>query len=126
MKIESRHKIVVSEPWDFELPNGANIILATGISVIPGPDEKNHSKEYFLLNVDKPFEMNGEIVKQILCAPRHQNSNMEDLITENCTVGVERVKPEYTLSANSKYNINEVVYFAIGTIYKRSPVKKIT
>lgn len=119
IKIMSKYEIQISEPWDFEYPNGSNAFTAYGVGVIPGPDKPNYDKEFFLLNVEAPFEMDGELVKQLICSPRYEGDSMQMVTSSKCTVGVARVKPQYELSEASSVNIDEVVYCAIGTIKVR-------
>ena len=87
-----------------------------GVGVIRGPDKPNYEKEFFLVSVENAFEMDGELVKQLICSPRYQGDTMEMVTSSKCTVGIARVKPEFELGASSTVKSEEVVYCAIGSI----------
>lgn len=112
----TKHELQFSEPWDFRHPNGTNKFIASGLGTVLGPDKENWGKEYFLLSVDTPFEMEGQQVSQIICAPRYSGDTLKMALESTCTVGVARVKPEYKLVPGSKLNTEEVNYCAIGSI----------
>ena len=112
----SKYELQISEPWDFEHPAGSNVFSAFGVGVIPGPDKPNYGKEFFLLNVEEHFEMEGELVKQLICAPRYEGDTMQMVTSSKCIVGIARVKPQFQLGISSSVNSEEFVYCAIGSI----------
>jgi hypothetical protein len=110
------HKIQISEPWDFKHPLGSNIVTVRGVGVIPGSDLPNWGKQFFLVDVEAPFEMDGELVKQMICAPRYQGDTIDKVTSGRCTIGISRVKPECELKLTSTVDPEQVVYCAIGSI----------
>lgn len=112
----TKYEIQFSEPWDFKHPNGTNRFSANGLGTISGPNRENWGNEYFLLDVDDPFEMDGQLVSQIICAPRYSGDTLDMPIKSTCTIGIARVKPEFKLMPGGKLNTDEVNYCAIGSI----------
>lgn len=112
----SKYEIQVLEPWDFKHPNETNTFAVFGVGVITGPDKLNYGEQFFLMNVESPFIMGGELVKQLVCAPRYEGDSMEMVLNSKCMVGIARVKPEFELEVKSTVKPEEVVYFAIGFI----------
>ena len=110
------HEIQISEPWDFEHPLGSNILKARGLGIIPGPDQPNWGKRFYLVELKDPFEFDGELVKQMICSPRYEGDTIEKITTGECTVGIARVKPGCELNASSTVDPDKVVYCAIGSI----------
>ncbi|MDA8212703.1 MAG: hypothetical protein M0021_12610 [Clostridia bacterium] len=61
-------KIVVSEPWDFNSPEGDNIF--TGVII----DQTNSSLgEAYLMKVSSTFQVNGISVSNVVVVPRGNN-----------------------------------------------------
>ncbi|MBW2431081.1 MAG: hypothetical protein JRF56_19160 [Deltaproteobacteria bacterium] len=112
----SKYEVQISEPWDFEHPSATNTFTVYGVGVIPGPDKPNYASHFFLVNVDNPFIMGGELVKQLVCAPRYEGDTMEMVVHSKCTVGIARVKSEFSLENTSTVNPEEIVYCAVGFI----------
>ncbi|WP_461516997.1 hypothetical protein [Porticoccus sp.] len=112
----TKHEVQFSEPWDFEHPNGTNKFCVSGLGILSGPDKENWGAEYFLLAVDIPFTMDGQLVSQIICAPRYSGDTLKMAMESTCTVGIARVKPEFKLMPGGKLNTDEVNYCAIGSI----------
>lgn len=111
----SAYIIQVSEPWNFQLSDGANVFRAQSVGSVQFPGRKKNPDD-LLLNVDAPFEVDCELVKQIVCSPRYAGDTLATMRGVYCTVGISRVKPEVTLSAGSVIKADQVVYFAIGSI----------
>lgn len=109
-------KIQISEPWDFIHPCGSNEFTVHGIGIVKGPDKLNWAKEYYLAEVDEPFVINGEIVKQLICSPRYQGDTLEKACKEECIVGIARIVAGHELSCGDRVDDKKVVYFAIGKI----------
>lgn len=112
------HTIQIDEPFEFSGPNGARKISVHGLGMVLGPDKNNWEKEYYLVSVDEPFCIDGEIVRQLLCSPRYQVDTLDRLILSECIIGVARVRESIKLKANDKMKTNDVVYCAIGSIIR--------
>ena len=110
------YTLQISEPWDFQHPLGTHILTVRGVGVISGPDAPNWDKQLFLVDVVDPFEMDGELVKQMVCSPRYEGDTMEKVTTGRCIVGIARVRPDHELNSRSTVDPEQVVYCAIGKI----------
>ena len=111
------YKIQISEPWEFEHPNGSNGFTAEGIGIVPGPkDVPNFGDAFFLLHVQEPFQFAGDDVVQILCAPRYEGVHIDSIPSSKCTVGIARVRPGFTMTDSSAVIPDQTHYFAIGSI----------
>lgn len=112
----SKYKIQISEPWDFQLQDGTNEFVITGAGIIRGPDRRAWQTEYFLVDVDEPFEVDGELVRQLACAPRYAGDTMDMVINGKCTVGISRLRPGSRCNSGGAVNTADIAYFAIGSI----------
>lgn len=86
----NKHKIQISEPWDFSGPDGTNVIEVTGIRIITGPNKPNWASRYYLVHVDKPFKIKNALVKQLICSPRYVGDTIEMIVNGKCTVGIAK------------------------------------
>ena len=66
--------------------------------------------------MDVPFTMDGQLVSQLICAPRYSGDTLKMVMESSCTVGIARVKPQFKLMPGGKLNADEVIYCAIGSI----------
>lgn len=112
----AKHEIQFSEPWDFQHPNGTNKFSAVGLGVVTGPDKDYWQGDYYLLEVEEPFQMAGDLVSQLICSPRYAGDTLQMVMSSSCTVGIARVKPAFKLSPGVTINTNEVSYCAIGSV----------
>ena len=117
---DASHTLLVSDPWDLEITNGSNPFAANAVGVLPGPDRPNWQGKLLLLNVLEPFQIDGELVSQILCAPRYEGDPMFLARYLSCAVGIARVKPGFFYTGNSSVHESEIDYFAIGEICSNS------
>jgi hypothetical protein len=113
---EASHTLLVFDPWALEITNGPNPFSASVVGILPGPDLPNWQGKLLLLNVLEPFQCDGELVSQILCAPRYKGDPMFLARYVSCTVGISRVKPSYLYTEHSSVHESEIDYFAIGEI----------
>ena len=111
-----KYEIQIIEPWNFEIPVGGNVFLVQGIGLVSGPDSPNWQGEYFLVELDSPFEFEKELVQYLILSPRYVGETIEDVQNKKCTIGIARVKPEYNISIGQKFSKNEIEYCAIGSI----------
>ena len=112
----SKHVIQISEPWDFELEDGTNEFMVSGIGVVQGPELENWGSEYLLVAVDNPFVMEGEEVNQLICSTRYVGEKLAMVLYSECNVGIARVKPGFSMKAGEQVDPQKVDYCAIGSI----------
>jgi len=110
------HKLQVNEPYEFSGPEGKREFIVEGLGIIQGPNAKNWGKEFYLVNVQTQFKMDGETVEQFICSPRYEGDTMDMIINSECTVGIARVKEGVLFNLNSPVEQDKVVYCAIGSI----------
>ncbi len=110
----------IGEPWDFDIPGRGNQFTGITKGVCLPPQTKNWGEGYLLVNIDKSFEWNGEVVSQILVSARYAGNTINDICDgKQTTVGIARVRPGYVLSPGQKFTVDQIEYFAIGSA-KRS------
>ncbi len=110
----SRHRITIDEPWDF--PASGRVMVACAKGVVNGPDKPNWQARYLLLELAAPFVADGEQVRQVLVAPRYSGDELEQAMTEDCVVGIARVRGGVSLNASETFTPEDVCYIAIGRI----------
>ena len=96
------YDILVSEPWDFESPDGKNLIKGEIINIV------SESCVIYRANHKLQFEnIEGNI---LILSPRHREDNFENLIDEkltfNCVLlksNIELTENENVLKTNSKF-----------------------
>jgi hypothetical protein len=110
------HLIQVSEPWEFVGPKGQHSFSVKGLGLVKSPPQENWGNGFYLVEVDIPFEIDGELVRQLICSPRYEGDTLEMVVSSECTVGIARVRPNYNLAVDCVVNDKEVHYCAIGSI----------
>jgi len=110
------HKLQVNEPYEFSGPEGKREFIVEGVGVIKGPNLNNWGKEFYLVNIPMPFELEGELVKQFICSPRYEGDTLEMIINSECRVGIARVKEGSLFNFSNSVDRDKVVYCAIGSI----------
>lgn len=113
-----KYKIIISEPWGWEHPDGGISFFAKGLGVVKGPDEPNWKSEYLLLEVIEPFVINNEKIKYIIVSPRYKGDTLNTIQEKECTVGIARFLPGFEISVGSQFSKEMIDYFAIGSIIK--------
>ncbi|PKN25735.1 MAG: hypothetical protein CVU65_07840 [Deltaproteobacteria bacterium HGW-Deltaproteobacteria-22] len=106
----------VGEPWNFEGPDGHNRIRVKLAGVVSGPGKPNWDSRYLLLSVVNPFEMNGDMVEQLVASPRYEGDTLELLKEVGGTVGCASVRPGIILSPDDSFQADAVAYCIIGGI----------
>lgn len=71
MTTNQRIKVIVAEPWDFASSEGNNVFTATIMRHIYFAD-----KEAYLLRVEIPFELTGQLVRYAVATSRDQLSDL--------------------------------------------------
>lgn len=102
------YKIIVSEPWNFESPDGKNIIIGTILSII-----NSHLlvfKANHLLNFDR---MNGDI---LILSPRFKDTNFDSIVIQEIEVNAGLFVNDYNgeMEASKLKDISNFVL--IGTL----------
>lgn len=103
------HLVRVSEPWEYE---GPNPIRALGSGIV----RANGSREYYLLDVLSPFEVDRETVAQLVVSPRNAGISLMDIVEGEGTVGIARVKAGAVLVPGERFSFDQTDYIAIGDI----------
>jgi hypothetical protein len=71
---------------------------------------------YYLLELEGGFVLGGEQVRQVVVAPRYSGDELEQAMTEDCVVGIARVRGGVSLNAGESFTPEDVCYIAIGRI----------
>ena len=110
------HVIQVNEPWEFIGPKGKRSFSVKGLGFVKSPPKENWGNGFYLVEVDIPFEMDGEVVRQLICSPRYEDDSLEILESSEYTISIVRVRQGCSLTVGSVVNDKEVHYCAIGSI----------
>lgn len=114
----SKHEILISDPWNFEGPNGDCRLVVDGIGLVNGPSKSNWQGEYYLVELEQPFKIEGSLTIQFLCSPRYTQDSLEQVINGTCIVGIFRIKEGCSLSAGDTIQEVNGSYWGIGSITK--------
>ena len=114
----SKHEILISDPWNFKGPHGDCRLLVDGIGLVNGPNKPNWQGEYYLVELEQPFKIEGSLTIQFLCFPRYTQDTLEQVINETCIVGIARIKEGCSLAAGDTLQEGDVSYWGIGSITK--------
>ncbi len=112
----STYIIQISEPWDFEQPDGTNCIRVKGVGSMCYYGLNKRRILAWLFSLDVPIEYGGELVKQVICSPRYTGVSLESMMRDGCSVGISRVKPGVSVRDGVPMELTDLAYFAIGTI----------
>jgi hypothetical protein len=110
------HEVTVNEPYGWQAPDGSKKILTEGLGLVHGSPRFQVPKAMYLLRVVRPFEVEGETVRQLLVSPRYSGDAVEAAMSSDCTVGIGRVRPGVPFEAGDEFDGSESVYWAIGSI----------
>lgn len=107
---EEKYFISVGEPWDFESPDGQNIIKGNILSI-----KSNQCVVFKAYHYLKFGNIDGDI---LVLTPRHQGNNFSDLTNELIVVNGSILLKKYD-DALSEKELNENAKFVmIGSIRK--------
>ena len=109
-------ELSVGEPWDFSSPDGPNRVVVGIEGIVEGPNLENWQGKYLKLSVKSPFDWNGELVKEMIAAPRYTGVTISDIERNGGTVGVSRVRPNKTLTIAQEFSPEDVEYIIIGSL----------
>lgn len=110
------HELRIADPMFFQGPDGANRVLAKGLGVVYGSPSFQVRKESYLLEVLHPFRVDGKEVRYLLVNERLSGSTLEDVMKDECSVNISRLKPGVTLKAGDEYGGFDFEEWAIGSI----------
>ncbi|MCF6217620.1 MAG: hypothetical protein L3J62_04185 [Gammaproteobacteria bacterium] len=103
------HEIEVYEPANF---SGQNPIHANSIGVVKTRDRN----EFFLLDLEKPFEYKGNTVSQLILRPRYYGDKIQRVTRDMCTVNIMYVKPDSKISTDEYMQLTDVGKWGCGKI----------
>jgi len=103
------HVIEVYEPTDYI---GQNPIHGEAVGVIKTQDRS----EFFLINLEEPFDVNGEEVKQVILQPRYFGDKIARVTHDICTVSIMRVKEDCPLSLDEYFQLSAVAKWGCGKV----------
>jgi hypothetical protein len=89
-----------------------------GIGLVNGPSKPNWQGEYYLVELEQPFKIEGSLTIQFLCSPRYTHDTLEQVINGTCIVGIFRIKEGCSLSAGDTIQEENGSYWGIGSITK--------
>lgn len=111
-----RFSLSVGEPWDFQGPDGPNLLFVELLGIVGGPKEDSWALRSLLLQASTPFEMDGEHVQLMVASPRYVGDTIESVASVGGTVGVARVRPGVSLISGASYNTTDISYCIIGEL----------
>ena len=103
------HTIEVYEPNDFP---GQNPIHANSVGVVKTRDRS----EFFLLDLEQPFDHKGTLVSQLILQPRYYGDKIQRAVRDMCTVSIMCVKPDSHLSTESFMQLSDVSSWGCGKV----------
>ncbi len=103
------HVIEVYEPTGF---TGQNPIHANSIGVVKTRDRN----EYFLLDIEEPFEHEGSLVSQVILQPRYFGDKIQRAVRDMCTVTIMYVKDNCDVSIEEYMKLTDVGRWGCGKI----------
>jgi hypothetical protein len=110
------HEIKIIDPMYWEGPDGQNRLLAQGIGSVYGSPNYLLRKESYLLAIIHPFLINGEEVRQLVVSERLSGTSLEEVMTGECPININRVRPEIKLKQGDEYSGLDIESWAIGYI----------
>jgi hypothetical protein len=109
-------ELSVDEPGDFSSPDGPNRVVVEVEGIVEGPDLENWRGECLKLSVKSPFDWNGELVKEMIAAPRYTGVTISGIERNGGTVGVSRVRPNRKVTIAQTFSPEDVEYIIIGSL----------
>lgn len=111
-----RHRLRVDGAFGFTGPDAEQGFDVEGLGTVQGPGLANWAARYYLVAVLRPFRIDGELVEQFLCSPRHAGDTLERVTDGECVVGMARVRGSSPIAPGDTIDPDRVRYCAIGTI----------
>lgn len=72
--------------------------------------------EYFLANLDQPFNFDGEEVTQVILQPRYYGDKTIRAQKDMCTITIFRVRPECKMDESTVLDLTRVTKWGCGKI----------
>jgi hypothetical protein len=110
---EQQHVLEVYEPYDY---TGPNPLTARGVAVLHGPSRE----DYYLLQLDHPFDFENEKVTQVLVVPRYNGDKIDRAVSSTCTVNIARVPADVTLDEKTHLTFEDFLRWGVGKISPHS------
>lgn len=104
-----QHFIEIYEPYEYEGPNPLHV---EGVAVLQGPTRSN----YYLLELEAPFEFDHEKVEQLLVAPRYNGDKIDRAVSSTCTVNIARVPEGVQLDQSAALTFDRMLRWGVGKI----------
>lgn len=122
-------KLIISEPWDFDIDGKGNGLFGEIRGICFGPDKKNWQGKYLLIKVDEPFTWKETIISDLIVSPRHVGYTIEDILhRREVSVGISYVLSGAKVEVGKMFKPEDVKYAFIGSIepikHKRSSIIK--
>jgi len=106
---QQQHVLEIYEPYGYKGPNPLNV---EGIAVLPGPSREN----YYLLQLENPFEFEQEIIRQVLVVPRYNGDKIDRAVSSACTVNIARVSTGASLEGRTRVTFEDFLRGGVGKI----------
>lgn len=114
-------QLQIDEPWDFHIPGKGNVLEGIVEGVCEGPPQEHWEGKYLLISLAKRFNWKGATVKQLLVSPRYEGDTIKDILDgKNVIVGIARIRPHVSLKPVEAFTPQQVEYFAIGSIQRKT------
>ena len=116
----TRYEKFVGEPWNFDGPDGLNIVLVDFVRKVTISNSRDKEKSYILLKTVTPFQDHGELVKYMIASPRYMGDTVNEILQFGGIVGVARVRQGVSVREDSLLTHENIVYFIIGSLKRLS------
>jgi len=103
------HIIEVYEPTGF---SGQNPIHANNVGVVKTRDRS----EFFLLDLEVPFEYKDGIVSQLILQPRYFGDKIQRAVQDMCTVSIMCVKPDVDIDIEDYIQLTDFMRWGCGKV----------
>ncbi len=103
------HTIELYEPVGFE---GRNPIHVNSVGVVKTRDRN----EFFLVSLEEPFKLQGELITQLILQPRYFGDKIQRAVRDMCTVSVMCVKPGIQMSIDQFMQLSDVMRWGCGKV----------
>lgn len=107
---KERYFILVGEPWDFESPDGQNIIKGNILSV--------KSNQYLVFKANHCLKFDRIESDILILTPRHQGNDFSDLPNELVVINGSLLFREYDETLSEKELQENAQFVIIGGIRK--------
>ncbi len=106
---QQQHVLEIYEPYEYM---GQNPLNAAGLAVLAGPSREN----YYLLQLENPFEFEQEMVEQLLVVPRYKGDKIDRAVSSACTVNIARVPAGASLCDRTRITFEDFLRWGVGKI----------